>query len=128
VTDNPVRLLPNKKPQVSATHAYVREQLVRGTVEEVRIMGRLRTTEYKGEGKLNPYSKIGAASFMHHELKQHFLRFLPQPVVELDDRICYNRDEGNRQFLYSSLITMRCCDALSAVNGLMSALEKKASP
>lgn len=41
-----------------------------------------------------------ASPFTRYELEQHFLGFLPQPVVELDDRVRYEHEEGYRQFLY----------------------------
>jgi rhamnosyltransferase len=41
-----------------------------------------------------------ASPFTRNELEQHFHGFLPQPVVELDDRVRYEREEGYRQFLY----------------------------
>jgi rhamnosyltransferase len=41
-----------------------------------------------------------ASPFARYELEQHFLGFLSQPVVELDDRVRYERDEGYRQYLY----------------------------
>jgi len=41
-----------------------------------------------------------ASPFTRCELEQHFLGFLPQPVVELDDRVRYEHEEGYRQFLY----------------------------
>jgi len=41
-----------------------------------------------------------ATPFTRHELEQHFLGFLPQPVVELEDHLRYEKDEGYRQFLY----------------------------
>jgi rhamnosyltransferase len=41
-----------------------------------------------------------ASPFTRYELEQHFQGFLPQPVVELDDRVRYEREEGYRQFLY----------------------------
>lgn len=41
-----------------------------------------------------------ASPFTRYELEQHFQGFLPQPVVALDDRVRYEREEGYRQFLY----------------------------
>ena len=41
-----------------------------------------------------------ATVFARQELEQHFLGFLPQPVVELNDSIRYEQEEGYRQFLY----------------------------
>jgi rhamnosyltransferase len=41
-----------------------------------------------------------ASPFTRYELEQHFHGFLHQPVVELDDRVRYEQEEGYRQFLY----------------------------
>jgi rhamnosyltransferase len=41
-----------------------------------------------------------ASPFTRHQLEQHFLRFLSDPVVEIDDRVRYEREERYRQFLY----------------------------
>lgn len=41
-----------------------------------------------------------ASPFTCYELEQHFLGFLSQSVVKLDDRIRYEQEEGYRQFLY----------------------------
>ncbi|WP_018604635.1 glycosyltransferase family 2 protein [Uliginosibacterium gangwonense] len=41
-----------------------------------------------------------ASPFTRIEMEQHFLGFLPKPVIELDDRIRYEREEGYRQYLY----------------------------
>lgn len=41
-----------------------------------------------------------ASPFMRYQLALHFVRFAAQPVVELDDRHRYEREEGYRQFLY----------------------------
>lgn len=41
-----------------------------------------------------------ASPFTRYELEQHFEGFLPKPVVELDDQVRYEQEEGYRQFLY----------------------------
>jgi rhamnosyltransferase len=41
-----------------------------------------------------------ASIFTENELEQHFLGFLSQPVVRLDDPVRYKNDQGYRQFLY----------------------------
>ena len=41
-----------------------------------------------------------ASPFTRNELEQHFLGFLSQPVVQLDDQVRYLQDQGYRQYLY----------------------------
>jgi rhamnosyltransferase len=41
-----------------------------------------------------------ATPFTKNELEQHFLGFLSQPIVHLDDPVRYLKDQGYRQFLY----------------------------
>jgi rhamnosyltransferase len=41
-----------------------------------------------------------ASLFTRNELEQHFLGFLSQPLVELDDQTRYQKDRGYRQWLY----------------------------
>lgn len=41
-----------------------------------------------------------ATLFTKNELEQHFLGFLSQPIVQLDDPDRYLKDQGYRQFLY----------------------------
>jgi len=41
-----------------------------------------------------------ASPFTKNELEQHFMGFLAQPIVELDDPIRYQMDQGYRQYLY----------------------------
>jgi len=41
-----------------------------------------------------------ASPFTRNELEQHFIGFLPKPVVELDNCDRYEHEEGYRQFLY----------------------------
>jgi len=41
-----------------------------------------------------------ASIFTKSELEQHFLGFLAQPIVELDDPVRYQNDQGYRQYLY----------------------------
>lgn len=41
-----------------------------------------------------------ASIFTRHELELHFRGFLRQPVVELNDHLRYELEEGYRQFLY----------------------------
>jgi rhamnosyltransferase len=43
---------------------------------------------------------VDASLFTKYELEQHFLGFLRQPVVNLDDPVRYKQDQGYRQFLY----------------------------
>lgn len=41
-----------------------------------------------------------ASIFTKYELDQHFLGFMPQPIVRLDDPDRYTKDQGYRQYLY----------------------------
>lgn len=74
---------------IPATHHWLTE-LVNAIEMDTRIAGVF--------GRHIAHSE--ASAFTHYELEQHFHGFSCDPLVEMDDRIRYETDEGYRQFLY----------------------------